>query len=231
MNRGELRCVVLGFFLWLAAAAATAPAVRAEDAHEEHRHGSDRHGMDMDAGGMVMNANADELPRDCPRVSGDVKIVVHAGRALAARHPGTMFAFDAPFWEVPGCARVTVTLVNEDHVRHQWMLHGLPRYLYPEGMFHLEVAGPGERSGTFIVPSAPKTYLVHCDVPQHAEKGMKAELKVAGGDGDLASIPGLTSPAERDSYPAKWDGAAVAAVAGGGLAGILIGVAALRRGS
>jgi hypothetical protein len=225
VSRGELRLLVLAFIV---AGAVAAPAPRAEDAHEGHRRGSDMAGMDMDAAGMVMNANADRLPRDCPSVSRDVRIVVHAGRALAARYPGTMFAFDSPLWEVPGCARVTVTLVNEDHVRHQWMLHGLPRYLYPEGMFHLEVAGPGERSGTFIVPSGPKTYLVHCDVPQHAEKGMKAELKVAGGDGDLSSIPGLTSPLERDFYPVKWNGTAVAAVAVGGLVGVLIGVAALR---
>src|SRR5262249_42612796 len=115
---------------------------------------------------------------------------------------------------------------NEDHVRHQWMLHGLPRYLYPEGMFHLEVSGPGERSGTFIVPSAPKTYLVHCDVPQHAEKGMKAELKVAGGDGDLASIPGVTAPLERARYAVAWDGSAAfalaAGVVGGGGAGFVL---------
>ena len=231
MSPRRILCASLVLAAAVAATPGRAPVARAEDAPEAQQRGADRMGMDMDAGGMVMNANPDKLPRDCPRVSRDVKIVVHAGRAFAARHPGTMFAFDSPVWEVPGCARVTVTLVNEDHVRHQWMLHGLPRYLYPEGMFHLEVAGPGERSGTFIVPSAPKTYLVHCDVPQHAEKGMKAELKVAGGDGDLASIPSLTAPLERDSYAVKWDGAAVAAVAGGGLVGILIGIAALRRAS
>jgi len=97
-------------------------------------------GMDMDAGGMVMNANSDKLPRDCTQISQDVKITVHAGRKLAARLPGIMYAYDQHVWNVPGCSRVTVTLVNDDHVRHQWMLHGLPRYLYPEGMFHLEVS-------------------------------------------------------------------------------------------
>lgn len=90
--------------------------------------------------------------------------------------------------------KVTVTFINEDNVRHQWMLHGLPRYLYPEGMFHIEVNGPGRKSGTFIVPSAKKTYLGHCDVAQHTEKGMKAQLKVGGGNGNLPSILGITSP-------------------------------------
>ena len=215
----------------LVVAAVGRPARAQEAEHAEHGSDAMSMGMDMDEHGMVMNANTDRLPRDCPHVSRDVKITVHAGRALAARHPGTMFAFDSPAWDVPGCSRVTVTLVNEDHVRHQWMLHGLPRYLYPEGMFHLEVSGPGERSGTFIVPSAPKTYLVHCDVPQHAEKGMKAELRVAGGDGDLSSIPGLTAPLERDPYATRWDPWTLAALAGGVVGGIVLGLAALRRAS
>ncbi len=175
--------------------------------------------MDMDAGGMVMNQNTTELPKDCAKISEDVKITVRAGRKLAEKRPGTMFAYDRHAWDVPPCSRVTVTLVNEDQVRHQWMLHGLPRYLYPEGMFHLEVSGPGERSGTFIVPSAKKTYLVHCDVPHHAEKGMKAELKVGGGDGDLPSIPGISAPVRQDPYEIRWGLGTVALAAAAALAG------------
>jgi len=122
-----------------------------------------------------------------------------------------------------------VTLVNDDRVRHQWMVHGLPRYLYPEGMFHLEANGPGQEKGTFIVPSAKRTYLVHCDVPQHAEKGMKAELKVGGGDGDLPSIPGVSSPVERDPYRLRWDGTSLAIAAGAAVGGMLLGIGILRR--
>ena len=80
------------------------------------------------------------------------------------------------------------------------MVHGLPRYLYPEGMFHLEANGGRQKTGTFIVPSAKKTYLVHCDVAQHMEKGMKAQLKVAGGNGDLPSVPGITGSRLADPY-------------------------------
>jgi hypothetical protein len=56
-----------------------------------------------------------------------------------------------------------------------------------------------------IVPSRKKTYLVHCELPQHQEKGMKAQLKVDGGDGDLPSIPGLTDPVRADLYPVNWN--------------------------
>jgi len=152
-----------------------------------------------------MNENLDRLPRDCPAIAGEQEITVRAGAKYAHEFNGTMFTYDQRQWHVAPCTKVTVTLINEDHVRHQWMIHGLPRYLYPEGMFHLEVNGFGRKTGTFIVSSAQKTYLVHCDVAQHMEKGMKAQLKVGGGDGDLPSIPGITDPRQADTYPVQWD--------------------------
>jgi hypothetical protein len=36
------------------------------------------------------------------------------------------------------------------------------------------------------------------------EKGMKAQLKVDGGDGDLPSIPGISKPVKADVYPVDW---------------------------
>jgi uncharacterized low-complexity protein len=156
--------------------------------------------MMMDMKGMIMNENKEQLPRDCKQISEEVKLTVHGGRKYASKFNGTAFAFDQQEWNVKPCTRITVTFVNDDHVRHQFMVHGLPRYLYPAGMFHMEVNGPGEKTATFIVSSAKKTYLVHCDMAQHMEKGMKAQLKVAGGDGDLPSIPGLTEPQFPEPY-------------------------------
>jgi hypothetical protein len=80
------------------------------------------------------------------------------------------------------------------------MIHGLPRYLYPGGMFHLEAAGGHSQTGTFIVPSDNETYLVHCDMSQHMEKGMKAQLKVGKGSGDLWAIPGVSKGFIQDIY-------------------------------
>jgi hypothetical protein len=168
--------------------------------HMHHLH----HNMRMDMEGTVMNENTDRLPRDCTGITRTVEITVRAGKQYAREFNGTVFAYDQREWQVEPCSQVTVTLINEDHVRHQWMVHGLPRYLYPMGMFHIEVNGRGSKTGTFIVPSAKKTYLVHCDVAHHTEKGMKAQLKVGGGDGDLPSIPGLAGPRQPDPYPARW---------------------------
>ncbi|CAG1772309.1 hypothetical protein BAC3_02492 [uncultured bacterium] len=156
---------------------------------------------------MIMNANPDKLPRDCPSISEEVNITVRAGHKHALKFAGKMFAFDQQEWSVKPCAKINVTFINEDQIRHQMMVHGLPGYLYPEGMVHLELYGEGQLQASFIVPSRPKTYLVHCELPQHAEKGMKAQLKVAGGDGELAGIPNISIPTRPDSYTVDWTSA------------------------
>ncbi|WP_232463795.1 plastocyanin/azurin family copper-binding protein [Methylovulum psychrotolerans] len=161
-------------------------------------------GMVMDEKGMIMNDNPDTLPRDCQKLSETVDITIHAGQQHATRFNGKMFAFDQQEWHVKPCAKINITFINDDQIRHQLMIHGLPGYLYPEGMFHLELNGAGELKASLIMPSQKKTYLVHCELPQHAEKGMKAQLKVDGGDGDLPSIPGISAAVKADSYPVDW---------------------------
>jgi plastocyanin len=161
------------------------------DPHAGHAN-HNAHQMRFDANGMVMNSNATELPLNCTAIAADVEFTVYAGTRYAADYPERTFAYSQHDYRVPPCSRVTVTLINEDSVRHQWMLHGLPRYLYPEGMFHLEAAGGHQASGTFIVPADDATYLVHCDMTQHMEKGMKAQLIAGKGAGTLWSIPGVS---------------------------------------
>ncbi len=156
--------------------------------------------MQMDEKGMVMNSNTDNLPKDCLKISENVDITVHAGHKYAEKFNGKMFAFDQQQWDVKPCAKINITFINDDQIRHQFMIHGLPGYLYPDGMLHLELYGQGELHASLIVPSSKKTYLVHCELAQHAEKGMKAQLKVDGGDGDLSSIPKISPPLKMDSY-------------------------------
>jgi plastocyanin len=180
------------------------PVWAAEPDYVDHNnmmdHG-DGHLMDMQ-GGMVMGQNKDKLPGGCDRISEDAKITAHGGHKYSKDYPGTMFSFDMHEWSFKPCTRLTVTFINDDHIRHQWMMHGLPKYLYDKGMFHLEVTGPGSVSGTMILPAEDKTYLVHCDMAQHMEKGMKAQLVVGKGSAPFPSIPGLTDPAIPDDYSA-----------------------------
>jgi hypothetical protein len=178
----------------VAFAAETAEEIVAHDSLMDH---GDGHLMDMD-GAMVMGQNKEKLPGGCDKISEDKQITVRAGRKYAKN--GTMFGFDTFEWQIKPCTRLTVNFINEDHVRHQWMMHGLPKYMYAKGMFHLEVTGPAKVSGTLILPPEDRTYLVHCDISQHMEKGMKGQLKVGKGAGELPSIPGVTPYAIPDSY-------------------------------
>jgi len=159
----------------------------------------DGHFMDMD-GGMVMGQNLDVLPGGCDKIAAEKEITVHAGHKYSKKFPGTMFAFDQQEYQFEPCTKLTVHFINDDSIRHQWMMHGLPKYLYPKGMFHLEVTGPGEISGTLIFPPKDKTYLVHCDISQHMEKGMKGQIKIGKGNGDLPSIPGVSAFVIQDDY-------------------------------
>jgi plastocyanin len=162
--------------------------------------GHAHHAARETSGGMVMNENRDHLPKDCDSISQDVQFEISAGTEFSRGYPGMVFGYDQPVLEVPACSRVTVTFHNQDEVRHQWMLHGLPRYLYPGGMFHIEANGGARVSGTFIVPSDDRTYLVHCDLAQHMEKGMKAQLVVGNGSGNLWSVPGVSADFRPESY-------------------------------
>ena len=161
---------------------------------------SNHHSMSGDHGGMVMNDNHDNLPLGCERISGEESITVSAGQQYAKDIPGAIYGMSQHEWNVYPCTRVTVTFINEDEVRHQWMVHGLPKYLYPAGMFHIEAMGGMSIAGTFIVPSENRNYLVHCDMAQHMEMGMRGQLVVGEGSGDLWAVTGVTDPFYRASY-------------------------------
>jgi len=158
-------------------------------------------GMVMDDKGMIMNNNPDNLPKDCQAISEDVNITIRGGHKFAKDFAGKMFTYDNRDLQALPCARVNVTFINEDDIRHQFMIHGLPGYMYPKGMFTIELYGKGQKTGSFIVPSRDYTYYIHCEVSQHTEKGMKAQLKVGKGSGNLDSILGLTAPLTPDLYP------------------------------
>jgi len=61
-------------------------------------------------------------------------------------------------------------------------------------------------------------------MPQHTEKGLRGEIRVAGGDGDIPGIPGLTGPLRIEPVPGPGPIGALAA-----LFGLLAGLLMLRR--
>ena len=177
-------------------------------------HGS--HQKSVDAAGVVMNENLETLPRDCTQIKHDYALTIHAGRKYAGDVPGMVFGMSQHEIRVQACSRIEVTFVNEDSVRHQWMVHGLPKYLYPAGMFHIEASGGHRKTGTFIVPGDDRSYLIHCDMAQHMEKGMRGQLVVGKGSGDLWGVAGISDEFFRYSYLpeyASWLAALVLAIA------------------
>jgi len=184
----------------LAILPALAGTVTAQDPSSDAHHG---HHMSSDDAGMVMNENRDALPRDCKEISKDVQFTIRAGREYARELPGEIFGMSQYEVRVPRCSRVAITFVNEDSVRHQWMVHGLPKYLYPAGMFHIEVSGGREKTGTFVVPGGDQTYLIHCDLAQHMEKGMRGQLVVGEGSGELWGVQNISDDFNRAFYLPK----------------------------
>lgn len=182
------------------------------------------------ASALVMNGNPDRLPPGCDSVSEHRRITVHGGQGQAEPFPGKVFTYDRRVVRVPRCARLTVTFINEDHIRHQWMVHGLPQQTYPKGMFTVEVDGPGRETGTFILPGKRKTLMIHCGLPQHMQKGMKGEIRIAGGDRRAANIPGVTGDWRDPEYSAwaRWGGPWLGGVVGL-IVGLLLGWGVLRR--
>ena len=159
--------------------------------------------MAIEVDGVVMNENYGTTPRDCSGISRDYAFTIHAGRKYAQDTRGVVFGMSRHEIRVVPCSRVEITFVNEDSVRHQWMVHGLPRYLYPAGMFHIEVAGGSSATGTFIVPGDDQTYLIHCDMAQHMEKGMRGQLVVGKGSGNLWGIAGVSAQFYQSGYLPK----------------------------
>lgn len=149
--------------------------------------------MRMTDAGMVMNENTDQRPPGCSEIRGEQEVTIEAGKRFAQAFPGTTWTFDRHTIQAPPCTRLTITFVNHDDVRHQFMIHDLPVLSYPMGMFSIEVDGPGEVTGTFVTPSEEKTYRVHCGVPGHENHGMKMQLVVGSGSGNLSNIPGLST--------------------------------------
>ncbi len=169
-----------------------------QDAVDHSGHGG--HQMVVNPAGVVMNENHTTLPRDCSEIRREYAFTIQAGRIYARDIPGMIFGMSQHVVNVEPCSRIEITFVNEDEVRHQWMVHGLPRYLYPAGMFHIEANGGHSMKGTFIVPADDHTYLVHCDMAQHMEKGMRGQLVVGKGSGDLWGVPGVSDEFYRFNY-------------------------------
>lgn len=155
--------------------------------------------MQMVPDGTVINENTDELPPGCSEVSGNHSVTVAGGQEWA--EPGEAFGYNRTEFDFEQCERVTITFVNTDEIRHQWMLHGLPTDTYPMGMFNIEVRRNGRVSATFITPAENETLHLHCSLPQHEQKGMHADVHVGSGGDHHGSVADPTGRLDERAAP------------------------------
>jgi PGF-CTERM protein len=219
----------------------TPHGTESDDHHGDGGHG-EHNGTDDDSGGMhhgsgdmdggmmdkqmvengtVVNENTDTPPGECEEIRDERAITVEGGARFG--EAGEMFAFSEDSWELPPCTAVTVTFVNHDHIRHQWMVHGLPADTYPMGMFNIEVNGPGSVTGTFVTP-AEGGFDLHCSLPQHEQKGMHARIEITD-DQASADAGDETEPA--DSTTTGDPGTVEGSGPGFGLVGVLVALLGL----
>ncbi len=145
-------------------------------------------GLLMDSHGrVVMGENVDRLPEGCRKLMGDGQLVIGVGRKFA--DTSKVYGYSKSTWLVPPCTRLSVTLVNSDQVRHQWVVRGLPEKFYPGGVFALEAPGGEEVTGTFIVPASDRAYLVRSEVNQQFAQGLSGQLIVGKGSLPTSSQP------------------------------------------
>jgi len=175
----------------------TANSVRDHNSHNHNQKslgtGTQEMRMQMVENGTIVNENKNELPPGCDEIAFDRKVTVVGGTEHA--ETGEMFSFKRDRIQFEQCTRVTITFINRDDVRHQWMVHGLPTETYPMGMFNIEVNGPAQISATFITPGRDDTLHTHCSLPQHEQKGMEMFVDIGEGGNqpvcDIAPPSGL----------------------------------------
>ncbi len=95
----------------------------------------------------------------------------------------TDFKFDPTTWTVPAGKEITLKLVNNGSVEHDWVLMSKPvtppaAQNSPDQLFATQANAGETKTVTFTAPSAPGEYEVICTIPGHLEAGMSGKLVV-----------------------------------------------------
>jgi manganese oxidase len=111
---------------------------------------------------------------------GEVKhVTIRGGVKYATR--GEVYGFDIEEIHVEKNQPVEITFINEDPVRHAFMIPDL------EPIFLIEVVGPDQQmTMSFIAPDIDATLELHCHVERHRETGMIGQVIVGTGGEPVA---------------------------------------------
>ncbi len=163
----------------------------------------------------TFNENTDETPPGCDRIAGEQDVEV------AAVSGGTgypLFEYQPTVIETEPCTRLTVTFSSQTRIRHQFVVRGLPQETYPSGYFGIEADGGSEEAATFVTPSEDTTLPFESTVGSQAKSGLRGQVVVGEGDGDVEGVPGVTKHGweeDGDTVPLREGASALVGVAVG----------------
>jgi uncharacterized cupredoxin-like copper-binding protein len=95
--------------------------------------------------------------------------------------------YDSPTYTVPAGVEVTVTMMNNGILQHEFAILKLGEHVTPpfgekdedKILWELGAVDAGtSKSGTFTTPTEPGQYDIICRIPGHVELGMVATLIV-----------------------------------------------------
>jgi len=165
----------------------------------------------------TFNENTDDLPPGCDGIAGEDTEEV-AAVSGGVGYP--IFEYQPTVIETEPCTRLTVTFSSETRIRHQFVVRNLPEETYPGGYFGIEADGGAEETATFVTPSEELTLPFESTVGSQAKSGLRGQIVVGEGNGDVEGVPGLTKHGwdeDADSLPLREGTSALLGV----LAGVL----------
>lgn len=163
----------------------------------------------------IFNENTDEAPPGCDGITGERLVEV---TAVSGNDGYPLFEYQPTVIETEPCTRLTVTFSSQTRIRHQFVVRGLPEETYPGGQFGIEADAGAEETATFVTPAEDTTLPFESTVGSQAKSGLRGQIVVGEGDGDVEGIPGVTQHGweeDGDSLPLREGASALVGVIAG----------------
>lgn len=159
----------------------------------------------------TFNENSEAAPPGCEAVEGEDEVSV-AAVSGGAGYP--LYEYSPTVIETEACTRLSVTFESSTRVRHQFVVEGLPEEVYTDGYFGIEADSGAEETATFVTPAEDTTLAFESKVGKQPDSGLRGQIVVGEGNGDVDGVPGVTKDDWNDDGGSLPTAEAAAAVLG-----------------